>query len=32
VAAAKHWDSVPGLDVPDEIVERMEAAVKGIED
>ncbi len=33
VAAAKYMrDKVPGLDVPEEIVERMEAAVKGIED
>ncbi|MBI5054574.1 MAG: methylenetetrahydrofolate reductase [Chloroflexi bacterium] len=31
--AAKYMrDSVPGMDVPDEIVERMEAAGKGIED
>jgi methylenetetrahydrofolate reductase (NADPH) len=25
-------DQVPGMDVPDEIVERMEAAAKGLED
>lgn len=32
-AAAKYMrDQVPGMDVPDEIVERMEAAGKGIED
>ncbi len=31
--AAKYMrDSVPGMDVPNEIVERMEAAAKGIED
>jgi len=31
--AAKYMrDSVPGMDVPDEVVERMEAAGKGIED
>ncbi|MEK6574223.1 MAG: methylenetetrahydrofolate reductase, partial [Chloroflexota bacterium] len=31
--AAKYMrDQVPGMDVPDEIVERMEAAGKGIED
>ena len=33
VGAAKYMrDKVPGLDVPDEIVERMEASVKGIDD
>jgi 5,10-methylenetetrahydrofolate reductase len=33
VGAAKYMrDKVPGLDVPEEIVERMEAAVKGIDD
>ncbi len=33
VGAAKYMrDQVPGMDVPNEIVERMEAAAKGIED